>query len=658
VIEPYYYDYWGNRVETPESTRRALSAAMGQSAGEPKREKAPPRSLPPVIVVCEGESPRLPLGIERWSVELEDGAVLAGQPSGLPLGYHRLTAGCEGREESCALVVAPARCYVPPRMRDGKIWALSTQLYALRSQRNWGIGDFTDLAAFAQIASRAGARAVALNPLHELDPSNPQSASPYSPSSRLFLNVLYIDVESVAEFAESPETQAAIADAGFRAGLEALRRTEFVEYSGVAGKKLEILARLHRVFRANHWKRPYDRRARAFRRFLRNGGPALERLAVYEALCEFFRARDPGCYGWQDWPSEYRSPQSPQVVRFAGEHREKVDFYLYLQWLAQQQLTGASSAARRRATALYCDLAVGVELNGADAWADQDAIVAGASLGAPPDPLNALGQNWGLAPLSPGALRDRAYEPFIALLRANMRHAGILRVDHVMALRRAFWIPRGAPAAEGAYVRYPLDEMLGILALESVRNRCAVVGEDLGTVPEGFRECMQAAHALSSRVFYFERDWSDESFLPPERYPRLAAASVGTHDLPTLGGWWIGDRSANEDRERDRFLLVDALERAGAIDAAGAARLRNDARKGGTLAVVPELATTAHRFLAATPSMLVVVAIEDVLHETGAVNVPGTFDEHPNWRRKRSLLLERIEADGRLTQTGRIFVTR
>ncbi|HYL27126.1 MAG TPA: 4-alpha-glucanotransferase, partial [Candidatus Nitrosotalea sp.] len=240
-------------------------------------------------------------------------------------------------------------------------------------------------------------------------------------------------------------------------------------------------------------------------------------------------------------------------------------------------------------------------------------------------------------------------------LRANMRYAGLLRIDHVMALRRAFWIPRGAPALEGAYVVYPMDEMLAVLARESTRTRCTVIGEDLGTVPEGFREQMQAVRALSSRLFYFERDWSNGDFLAPERYPRLAAASIGTHDLPTLAGWWLGDRSAGEERARDRFLLVDALARAGATDAAGAGSLRDDALAGGTESAVPALALAAHHFLNGTASLLAVVSIDDVLNETAAINVPGTFDEHPNWRRKLSLSLEDFDADGRLAITGRIM---
>ncbi|HET6275928.1 MAG TPA: 4-alpha-glucanotransferase [Candidatus Cybelea sp.] len=653
MIEPHYHDYWGNRVETPESTRRALLATMGYDELA-KADDA--ERLPPVIVVRFGETPSLPHPVERWSVDLEDGSRFARDLHALPLGYHRLTLRGSS-ETSCALIVVPAQCYLPASMRNGRLWAISTQLYALRSRRNWGIGDFTDLAAFAQIAGESGARALAINPLHELHPSNPDAASPYSPSSRLFLNVLYIDVEDVAELIESPEVRAAIADENFSRRLDQLRAGKLVDYSSVANAKLEILERLYHVFRSNHLERAGDARARSFRRFVRERGTALERLAVYEALAEHFRARDPSAYGWHDWPSEYRSPHSPSVARFAAESRERVEFYCYLQWLAHRQLAQAARSARRHHVALYCDLAVGVERNSADAWSDREAILSDASLGAPPDPLNLQGQNWGLAPLSPIALRGQAFAPFIALLRANMRYAGILRVDHVMALRRAFWIPRGAPASEGAYVRYDFEAMLGILALESVRHRCVVVGEDLGTVPDGFRERMQQARVLSSRVLYFERDALGE-FVLPNAYPHLAAASAGTHDLPTLAGWWTGDRGEHEHRDADRLRLVDVLERAGAIDGASAVRLREDASAGGTLGAVPELVAAVCRFLAATPSVLAVAAIEDLLHETGAVNVPGTFDEHPNWRRKRSLSLESIGADGPLWQTGRLLVNR
>lgn len=656
LVEPYYFSYWGERIETREDTHRALLAAMG-AGGEPALSGVEGRGdgpLPSVIVTRQGEAPLLSDGVGRWSVELENEAEFGSDLASLPLGYHRLHAG----NDSCALIVTPPRCYLRAAMRSGRVWALATQLYALRSERNWGIGDFSDLVQFARLAGRAGANAVGLNPLHTLHPSNPGAASPYSPSSRLFFNVLYIDVERVAEARESAEIQAELTHPDLLARLRSLRGTPLVDYRGVAEIKLAMLRRLYWRFRADRERRANDHRVGAFRRFVRGGGPALERLAIYEAMAEFFRNREPAEFDWRQWPAQYRSPHSSAVADFAVEHCDRVEFYLYLQWIAREQLTEAARESRRVGAPLYCDLAVGVEHNGADAWADQEVLLEGASLGAPPDPLNRDGQNWGLAPFSPMALYARAYRPFIDLLRANMRCAAILRIDHVMALRRAFWIPRDARASDGAYVRYPLDQMLGIVALESVRNRCAIVGEDLGTVPEGFREQMEAACAVSSRLLYFQRDWNDGTFLSPDGYPRLAAASVGTHDLPTLAGWWTGDRSGGEDRARDRYLLVDALQRANAVDEAASARLRDDAARGGTLSACGELALAVHRFLAKTPSALTVLAIEDVLGEPESVNVPGTFDEHPNWQRKRSLTLEEIDDDSRLWQTGRVMARR
>jgi 4-alpha-glucanotransferase len=664
-IEPRYYDYWGRLVQTPDSTKRSLLAAMGYEVAdddsiaatlhELERQQRE-RRLPPVAVVKAGVAPEVIAGLggAAWTIALEDGSAFRGALTELPLGYHRLTASDSGREWACRLIVVPGRCHLPPAMQDGRVWALSTQLYALRSERNWGIGDFSDLAAFSALAGEAGASAVGLNPLHELYPSNPVSASPYSPSSRLYLNVFYIDVERVVELISSPEVRASIGSSEFRARAAALRGSTLVDYRGVASLKLDVLTRLHRVFRANREREPDSVRAVEFRRFVERGGETLERLAVYEALADSLRAQNGSRYGWQSWPAEFQSPDSSAVEEFAREQAERVEFFQYLQWLAAQQLSEAAAEARGRGVGFYRDLAVGSDLGGADTWGDRGAFVTQASLGAPGDMHNDAGQFWGLAPLSPRGLREQGYAPLAELLRANMRCASVLRIDHVMALQRAFWIPHGASAREGAYVRYPLEEMLGVVALESVRQQCAVVGEDLGTVSEGFRERMQAANVLSSRVLYFERDWSNGSFLAPERYPRLAAASVGTHDLPTLAGWWTGDRSAGEDRARDRYLLVDAFERASEVCASEMPALYT-AGVTGDAAVVPEVVDGATRFLASTPSALTVVAVEDVLSEREAVNVPGTVTEHPNWQRKRSLPLEALASDGRLAHIGRII---
>ncbi|MEO6834610.1 MAG: 4-alpha-glucanotransferase [Candidatus Tumulicola sp.] len=714
-IAPSFSDYFGTETRVSDATKSALLAAMDYDvssddaiAGSLQRaeDETWTRVLPPVTMGSAETSLQIPCSLPAgpdgdallWEIALEDRRSLRGDiawndaerveerrvggrlfqrrrvsiDARLPLGYHRLVVRAGDVAASSALIVVPDACYVPAEMQHGRIWTLATQLYALRSKRDWGIGDFSSLAALAILAGEAGAGAIGLNPLHELHPSNPTASSPYAPSSRLFLNSLYVDVTEVPDLAESPEARARIEHPAFQAALQSLRAQKLVDHRGVSEAKRGVFEPLFAAFCVNHLERPGDARAASFRAFVSAGGRELERLAVYEALTEFFRAGDAQSYGWLQWPAAYRSPDTIAVARFARERRERVDYYLYLQWLADGQLARAAAAGRECGVGLYRDLAVGVDLNGADAWSDQRTILAGVSLGAPADPLNARGQNWGLPPLSPRALRERSYAPLAALFRANMRHARVLRIDHIMALRRAFWIPRGRPAIEGAYVRYDLDEMLGILALESVRNGCIVVGEDLGTVPEGFRERLHAARALGSRLVYFERGWNDGAFLPPQRYPRLAAASIGTHDLPPLAGWWTGDdialraklglyptgdaaRAADEERRHARFMLIDALEREGCSDGPCTRRLREDAAAGGTLQVTDELSVAVHRFLGRTASLLAVVAIEDVLGEVCGVNVPGTVDEHPNWRRKRSLPLEALAADGRLFRIGAIM---
>ncbi|MBV8198379.1 MAG: 4-alpha-glucanotransferase [Candidatus Eremiobacteraeota bacterium] len=670
-IEPSFRDYFGNETLVGDATNSALLEAMGYDLSSERSIAAAiaaveEEALRPAVVVltipshAEGRVP------PSATIVLESGEPYTGDVAELPLGYHHLTDG----SRSATLIVAPARCYLPPEMERGRVWGLATQLYALTSVRNWGIGDFTDLAHFAEAAGNAGARAIALNPLHELYPNDPAACSPYSPSSRLWLSALYLDVTSVPEFAES-ETARGLAGAA-AADLGRLRAVELVDYEGVARAKRPILEALFASFSVNHLQRPGDRRAAQFREFVRAGGASLEDLARYEALAEYLHSADERHYGWLQWPQEYRSPRSAAVERFARERRERVDFYLYLQWLADRQLAGAAAVAQNAGVGFYRDLAVGVGRNGADAWSNRATILDDVSLGAPPDALNAHGQEWGLPPLSPAALRRSGYAPLAELLRANMRHATMLRIDHAMSLQRTFWIPLGKHPRDGAYVHGFFDEMLAVVALESVRNQCVIVGEDLGTVPEGFRERMLAAQTLSSRLVYFERTWDGE-FMPAPEYPHLAAASIGTHDLPPLGAWWTGAdvalraeiglyseagaREAADERRRAREQLIAALEREGAADAATVAYLREDASRGGTPAAVALLANAVHRFLAKTPAALVVVALDDVLAEMDAVNVPGTVEQHPNWRRKHLRTLEEIEGLKLLAATGEIFRT-
>ncbi len=688
-VAPSFRDVWGEQRQVAADTLRAILAAMGFAAGsesdlvagiaELERTQWDPL-LPPVITIRTDETPfAVPVttgkldGRVRWRLTLESGerqegsvelaglTVLAERREhrhrrcrialplhpGMPPGYHRLAVELDGGGAETVLIVAPRHCHLPPVPAE-RGWALTAQLYALRSARNWGIGDFTDLATLGAGAARRGAGALGINPLHALFPAAPGHISPYSPSSRLFLNPLYLDVEAVPDFR----------DAMVPPDLAAARAGDLVDYPAVARLKRGAFDALYGAFARHHLGDAESARGAAFRRFQRDGGRALEAFATFTALHEHVVAEG-GAFSWQDWPAALRQAGSAEVACFAAAHRPRIELHQYLQWEADRQLAAAAGAAAEAGLSLglYRDLAVGVDPGGAEAWADPGLMVSGVSVGAPPDLLSLKGQDWGLTPLNPIALQRDGFAPFIAALRANMRHAGVLRIDHVMALRQLYWVPRGASPAEGSYVAYPFAELRHILALESERQRCMVIGEDLGTVPEGFSETMQEAGVLSYRVLQFERDRTGR-FLPPDAYPALASAAVSTHDLPTLRGFWLGrdlewrrdlglypDAAAEEEdaqgRRRDRRRLIEALAAAELLPrAVAAALLPRDDRP----VYEPALAEAVHRFLGRSAARLVLMQIEDVVGEIEQANLPGTVGEHPNWRRRLSRRLEEILA--------------
>jgi 4-alpha-glucanotransferase len=460
----------------------------------------------------------------------------------------------------------------------------SCQLYGLRSAGGGGSATSV-ISVGSRAAGSRKAAVLGINPLHALFAAEPLHISPYSPSSRSWLNYLYIDVTVVPGFAEDETVRALIGSEWFAATRHGAHSSEIIDYAAVAACKRPVLEALFRRFQIHELGgdgATRDVLGRAFREFQRGGGRALADFAVFEALNERHGA-DNRAAGWRGWPRAMQDPRSPEVAEFAETHRDRIEFFQFLQWEADRQLTAASAAGDDSGLSigLYRDLAVGADPNGAEAWADQELVATGASIGAPPDAFNQTGQNWGLAPVNPLALRRQCFAPFVAAIRANMRHAGILRMDHVMSLDRLYWIPVGMAATEGAYVTYPFGDLLRLVALESCRQGCAVVGEDLGTVPEGFRETMRSANLLSCRVLTFERR-SDGGFVPPAQYPALAAASAATHDLPTLRGFWLGtdiawrrgldlypDAVAAEvdvaKRRHDRDLLLQALVEEGLL---------------------------------------------------------------------------------------------
>jgi len=706
-LEPTYRDFYGEDRRVAPETKRAFLGALGFDVSSEEsiaaavraNEEAGWRCLDPVVVVREGASALrtpvvFPSGTLKigWTLVEELGRTTRGtlnfldlSPLGvteiggrlldrrvfeLPvptaLGYHRLALTNEDGAEVArtTVVVAPTRCYVPPAIERGaKVWGLAVQLYGLRSKRNWGIGDFTDLRSVVETAAAAGAATIGLNPLHALDPENPAAASPYGPSSRLFLNVIYLDPQAIPDFAESDEARAYVFDPRTREALARLRRAPLVDYPAVMHHKRHVLELLYASFRRRHAGEDDPQRI-AFRAFRTREGRELERLATYEMLREHFaQAGVPG-YGWTSWPQAYHDAAGPAVAALAAERADRIAFFAWLQWHADLQLAQAAQAARGMELGIYRDLAVGASSDGCDAWGDREALLSGVTVGAPPDPLNVRGQNWGLAPTNPLALRERGFAPFIALLRANMRHSGALRIDHVMGLARLFWIPQGRDAADGAYVRYPLADLLAIMALESQRHRCLIIGEDLGTVPEGLRERLQWERVFSYRLLTFERE-PDGGFIAPDRYPAFALASGGTHDLPTFPAFWTGEdidlrvrlgllgpgQSRPElatARAHDRDELLRALEREGDVSSADIARLHETdaARVKGDL--MDTLARGAYRYLARSPARLLIAPIEDVLGETAQLNVPGTVDQYPNWRRKLGTTVEALATSRRL----------
>lgn len=706
-IAAEYYDNWGCRHQTSEQTKRAVLASMGYESEQPEAlrdaviawdEASWRQPCAPVLVRRIDQ----PLGSWSFSVPVEEAAahalrieweildesgrflekgeagpglapaetkMLDGRfharyavplPPGLDCGYydvmaHAETAAGEVRG-TLRLIVTPSQCYLPPSLQEGaRIWGLSLQLYAIRSSRNWGVGDFGDLAEIVErSATDFGAGVIGLNPLHALKNAKPYHISPYSPDSRLFLNVLYVAVEQVPELAESEPAQCLLKDKDFQTSLDSLRASELVDYDRVCAAKMTVLEALFQTFQERHLcdfgAGAVTQRGQAFLDYVRKEGERLERFALFQALSEELRRRHPDVWEWKDWPAPYRNPSSPEVAAFRKEQAWRVRFHQYVQWIAGEQVTAIAQRTRALGMplGLYHDLALGGSRSGSDAWVFQDVLALTVDSGCPPDAFALEGQNWGFPPMDPHRLRASRYRLFIELLRKNLTYGGALRLDHVMGLFRLFWIPHGLPASAGTYVTYPFEDLLGILALESVRHKTMIIGEDLGTVPDEVRASLSTAGVLSYRVLYFERQ-GDGRWKEPGGYPSQAVAVVTTHDLPTLAGYWGGKdlelrrslgllpddealRNAQAEREQDCRRLLEALQ------AEGLWSRPDDARS--LPAMTPELAQAMHLFLARTPCWVVLTALDDVTGELMQTNVPGTLDSYPNWSRKLTLPLE------------------
>ena len=510
-------------------------------------------------------------------------------------------------------------------------WALAVQLYAVRSNRNWGHGDFTDLNRLVTLAAARGAAAIGLNPLHALFPDNPEQASPYGPNSRIFLNPLYIDIEAIPEFCQ---------DSAGAADIVALRSPEMVDYTRVARVKLSALRKAYESFAATA---SAERRA-DFETFRQEHGESLLRFAAFECLRKRYAPKP-----WPLWPQPWRRPDSNSLHAFRKERLADCEFQEFMQWVADRQLRDCQENARRRGMpiGLYIDLAVGIDPHGVDAWSQQDAVLADISVGAPPDEFNPAGQDWGLAPVNPNTVARNDFAPMRKLMRAAMRHAGAIRLDHVLGLKRIFMIPRGMSADRGAYVRYPFEQLLNVVAEESQRARCAVIGEDLGTVPEGFRDTVSRFGLWSYRVMLFERDHQGR-FKPPETYPVDALATFNTHDLSTFRGWLNG-----HDMRVKRSIGLDPGETNESRD--WAQRNLREALQEHAPITNPNNFAAVAAFLAATPSRLACVALDDILNVEDQINIPGTVEQHPNWRRKLPVVLEELDGNDELRRVAEAF---
>ena len=694
-IETQYVDAWGKPATIAESSKAKLLNTLGYDTSSDEKIQSQITQdiksvwlspLNPVQVVRNTQeinlAVRLPIELvnddHTLTVTCENGDVLTHQftpvdqemttmahiddvefheyvltlPLDLPLGYHDVALSADDDEFARSrLIVAPEACYTPNEIKEGKkIWGLSVQLYCVRSEKNWGIGDFSDLALLIEKAAGVGADFIGLNPIHALYPANPNACSPYGPSSRRWLNYLYIDVTAIDGY-DDASVQAVVSSDEFKATLEHARNVEHVDYEAVAHVKLAALKAVFDVYDAKYLRKS-TKQNKAFKAFVEAGGESLDMLAVYDALQSHLKAEGKDSWGWPVFPQEYKDYYNPAVAKFKSANEQDVKFYLFLQWIAAQQLELASNKATDAGMTigLYRDLAVGVSEGSAEIWGNKDLYCTGASVGAPPDILGPLGQNWGLPPMDPRKLYEQGYQPIIDLFASNMASSGSLRIDHVMALLRLWWVVKGDNAKDGGYVYYPVDDLLGILALESHRNQSLVIGEDLGTVPEEIRSKLADNGVYSYRVFFFEQA-EDGGFFSPSHYPVQSMSTLTTHDMPTLIGYWhcldlelgkeIGLYPTEEilqtlyaDRHENKQAILDTLHGHGSIG-------DNVGRDVNHTGMNRELNNGMQVHMAGGSSALLSLQLEDWLEMDKPVNIPGTFDEYPNWRRK---LTENIES--------------
>jgi 4-alpha-glucanotransferase len=699
-IDEGYWDIWGHYHTTSMEAKQAILRAKGLDAQEAasleqslaamaRREWS--RLVPPAVVVGQSDEIVLPLNLPADSlgqrahitVRPEEGpaseydvnigemrqthcTAMDGRTwirsearirATLPLGYHDVVAQVGTRSGTTRYIVTPDRAYAPPHLgRGGRTAGISVSLYGLRSARNWGCGDFRDLLDLVDwVAEDLGASFVGLNPLHAIPNRRPFNTSPYLPTSMFYQNFLYLDVEGMEDFGRSRRAQACLRSPATQAEIASLREAQFVEYERVAALKMRLLKLQFVQFLRE--RRQGTARAGEFAGYLAREGQLLEKFATWCALDEHLHQQNPNLWVWPNWPEEYRDPDSPAVAAFRKRNWRRVMFYQYLQWQIDLQLRRAQQKARDRGLALglYHDLALATDSLGSDLWAHRPFYVSGCRVGSPPDDFSPKGQDWGFPPPASDRHRENGYCLFAESIRKNCRHGGALRIDHVMRLFRLYWIPDASDATHGAYVRERSEDFVRVLALESVRNRVVIVGEDLGTVEPQVRETLARYGILSYRVFYFEKDAKGE-FRRNTEYPARALVSSTTHDLPTLAGFWTG---ADIDARRAAGMIDDGAQRAQKESRATEKQKMLDMLF--ALNLLPgwmprqatdyaELTGELHNaivgFLAGTPSQLLAINQEDLTKEMHQQNLPGTTWQYPNWGRKMRFTVEELRSNG------------
>ncbi len=721
-IVPEYWDIFGNKKITSLETKKAILKAMKVKTDseeeirheiENRRLRKWKNIISPVHVVSEntrplilsfclpvlsGKESSLELSLSfkdengnktkskfSWNdlVFLEDKLidgdryvnVQASDNLQRAIGYYSIDVECRHVDNifpgnknkitaSSRLIIAPDSCYIPSELDGGQMWGMSVNLYSIRSEQNYGVGDFRDLRGIIKLTADMGGGFVGINPLHAIPNTKPYGISPYSPISRLYRNFIYLSIKDILELKEFKSLKSALSAETLKE-IDRLKKSDIIDYEKTALLMNKILKHIFDEFYEKHYKKD-TAYAKEFKKYVLNEGESLETFALYMALWKDFKMTK-NIYSWQEWPEEYRNLSSSAVEKIRKKFKEEIIFQEYVQWLIELQLRDVVKWYEKHGmtVGLYNDLAIGSIGSGSDVWSNQD-IYGNADVGAPPDDFSPDGQNWGFPPMIPEKMLETGYELFIKTIRKNMQYGGALRIDHALGLFRLFWIPSGLSASDGAYVEYPHEDLLRIIALESVRNKSVVVAEDLGTIGDNVRDALKKFRMLSYRLFYFERNYPDPSFVPPSEYPPMALCSVTTHDLPTLYGYWVGqDIKAKKDlgkyseenhsvrlleeRERDKNLILTALKAQDILPDDFQADAENIKQ------MTPELCNAIYEYLARTPCKLILVSLDDIIGTLNQQNMPGTVDTYPNWMQKTPISLEMILADKRFSKLAEMF---